>query len=357
MKLQELIDNCIPMYQSGMSFYLRSAPGRGKTTTVESIPAMLSKGLGKNMGFVLINGGCFTITDATGYLVPTEVEGTMHSVFTKPFWWWTTEGKPLEAYDGGIIFIDEEDKMGVDEKKIIGEGKLSGRLASHKLPPGWVIWSAGNRAEDRSGGTRTLDHLINRHTELNVQDDIDGWTDWCAHNSVWAPVIAFGNAHPNIVFDSAVPEKQGPWCTPRSIVRTGQLLERMLTPGSKMTPFAQELVYGGIGEAAGRQFITYVELGYDLPTYEEIIAKPGTIAVPDKMASQMLLVYQLAMKVTKKDASPVIEFLKRPEMGKEFAVTFVKLAVKRDYTLYTDKTMQEWVKDNSALVSAITRRK
>ena len=356
MKLKELTDNCVDMYNSRMSFFFKSGPGRGKTTTVLCVPALISKALNKNIGMVIINGGCFTLTDATGYLVPHEVDGVMHSEFTRPFWWRTTEGKFLEEYDGGIIFIDEEDKMGVDEKKIIGEGKLSGRLASHTLPPGWVIWSAGNRAEDRSGSTKTLDHLINRHIELDVQDDIEGWTEWCTQNSVWAPVVAFGNAHPDIVFSSKVPDKQGPWCTPRSIVRTGQLLERMVGE-AEMNGFSQELIYGGIGEAAGRQFITFIKLGYDLPSYEDIVHAPQRVKVPKDMASQMLLTYQLAMRVEKKDLPAVVSFMQRDEMGKEFGVTFVKAAINRAPMLMADKALQDWAVGNNSLLSAITRRK
>jgi hypothetical protein len=51
-------------------------------------------------------------------------------VFSDPFFWRTDDGKRLEEYDGGIIFVDELDKMDTDVKKCIGEAALSGRSGS-----------------------------------------------------------------------------------------------------------------------------------------------------------------------------------------------------------------------------------
>ena len=90
----------------------------------------------------------------------------------------TTEGKLLSEYDGGIILVDEADKLGMDEKKIVGEAALSKILGSHKFPPGWVVVFAANRMSDRSGSTRELDHLINRRIKIEITDDVESWVEW-----------------------------------------------------------------------------------------------------------------------------------------------------------------------------------
>jgi hypothetical protein len=80
------------------------------------------------------------------------------------------------------LFVDEADKMETDAKEIVGEGCLSGRFGPHQLPPGWIVWMAGNRAGDRSGSTKELVHLINRRREIDVTDDLESLLNWMNEN-------------------------------------------------------------------------------------------------------------------------------------------------------------------------------
>jgi len=148
MNLNEVIRRMPAWYIAGVNSqhgdpmkcaYLTSAPGRGKTTTLARAPDILSKRLNKKIGLVIINGPLLTPADSIGYLMPKHSKSVTgqditESVYTSPFWWRTAEGKRLEEYDGGIILVDEADKMDSDVKKVIGEAALSGRLGPHVLP-------------------------------------------------------------------------------------------------------------------------------------------------------------------------------------------------------------------------------
>src|SRR5690606_22319659 len=120
-------------YEAGLSIYLKSAPGRGKTDTISRGPDIIGKKLGKNLGLVVINGPLLTPGDAVGYLVPKHEGSRAESIYTDPFWFKTPQGRRLDEYDGGIIFVDEMDKTDTDVKKVIGEAALSGRLGPHRL--------------------------------------------------------------------------------------------------------------------------------------------------------------------------------------------------------------------------------
>src|SRR6478736_3371071 len=91
-------------YRAKTSVYLRSGPGIGKTSIIMSSVPQLATQFKKNIGIVVLNGGNLTVMDMMGYLVPKERNGVSISEFTKPFWWFTEEGKALTDYDGGIIF-------------------------------------------------------------------------------------------------------------------------------------------------------------------------------------------------------------------------------------------------------------
>jgi hypothetical protein len=341
----------------GPSFYLTSKPGRGKSSVLREAPRLLEKAFGDgNYGFVCLNGACLTLATASGYLWPVEgAAGATYSRFTRPDWWMTKENKPLEDYVGGVILIDEEDKLGLDEKKIVGEAALSKRFASHQLPDGWVVWFAGNGSGDRSGSTKKFDHLINRRNEIKIDDDIVSWLDWARTKGSCLPeTMVFAEENPHIVFQDA-PEVQGPWCTPRSLSQQDIYLRGLMgvfgTDMIPIDPTTIEEVAGGIGSGAAAQLFNTIRLGQELPSYQEILANAGTIRVPVKPDAMRLAAYKMAAQVKAEEAKQVITYIGR--FPDEFQVIFAKMAVSRHKALVVQKDFAAWCGKNSGLLAVL----
>jgi len=358
MKLDTVLEQAPGWFEAGLSVYLKSPPGIGKSETIGAVPAILSKKLNKNIGFVLINGPLLSPGDAVGYLMPKHMpDGRIESQYSEPFWFRTIDGKHLSEFDGGIIFIDEEDKADTDVKKVIGEAKLSGRLGPHVIPKGWVVWGAGNRSEDRSGSTKELDHLINRRVEVDVTADLEAWTKWAFTHQVTPLTVAFANANPELVLNSKVPAKQGPWCTPRSLVAVDRYIAiRTRQNGGEIPddPTTIEEVSGMIGGASA-QFFAHVKLEQEMPKYEKIVADPTKAKLPSKPDAQMLVCYSLAHRVKAADIGNVITYIER--MSPEFSVTFAKAATTRDNSLVMAPAMSKWCQKNASLMAAISEHK
>lgn len=354
MNLDTFLQRSPGYYKARKCVYLKSPPGRGKTTTILASIPRISKATGKNLGIVVINGPLLTPADAVGYLVPKHLEGGRTvSVYTDPFWWVTEEGKRLEEYDGGVIFVDEADKMDVDVKKVIGEMALSGRCGPHRLPPGWVTWMAGNRSQDRSGSTKELDHLINRRVELDVTDDLMGWEKWCLQNGVHPTIVAFGMQNPQIVFSETLPDRQGPWCTPRSLVAAGELLLAQSEDGKTIPTddSAVEDAAGAIGQAAAAQLFATIRLESELPSIESIMANPDKAKLPSAPDAQMLVAYKLAAMATEQTLTPVIKYIER--LPADFSMTFAKALCTRNPMFAARPAMLDWSKRNSAIMAAM----
>jgi len=371
MKLADFI-NRIPMYyqmsaeDDGLSVHLEGGPGRGKTSAMRKAPALteakfpeLAK---KGVGLVIVNGTNVSLTTMTGYLWPVEIDGVAHSRFTKPDWWCKTYnskgefvGLPLEAFDAGYIFVDEADKMPLDEKKILGDARLSKIFASHRLPPGWVVWSAGNRAKDRAGSTKEFDHDINRQMRLNISDDLQGLAAFMREIGCLPEVIHFAEEHPEIVFPDGPPEVQGPFCTPRSLCAADAKLQGQMeyegTSEIPMDPTTVEELNGIIGAGAAAQLAVSIKLGQELPSYEEIIKAPKTIRIPTRADARGLACMKLARQVEAKDAPAVIDYVTR--LGDEFAVIFAKDAIARDRKFVNLPAFRAWAMKNASLVSII----
>lgn len=360
MTLNEVYERIPIWYDTGLAYQLESMPGRGKTTTVERAPALLSKLLGKNIGFVYINAGLCTPMHFMGFGVPRHFDASetskAHSLmaFTRPFFWITREGKFLEEYDGGIIFIDEYDKAPVDVKPMLGELANSGQSGPHILPNGWVVWLASNRVEDKSGSTREPYHAANRKTLIPVTDDVQSLLDWCDDNDVSPFTKVFIKENPQVVFLEKVPDKPGPYCTPRSLIAADKHLRsvmkftKRLDDGLTMTEVA-----GRIGMEAASQYFVMIKLNMEMPSYEEIIANPKTVKCPSKPDAQMLVCYTLASRVTAQDAAAVLTYIER--MPKDFAATFARAAVKRDYKLVMAPAFNKWAMANAQLMNIINK--
>lgn len=348
-------------YKSSSAIYIKSPPGRGKSTIINEGVPVIGKKLGMSLGLSYVNCTLLTPADTVGYLVPTKREGAdgkqhIDSKFTSPFWWVTQEGKRLEEYDGGIIFLDEMDKADQDVKKVLGEMMLSGSCGPHTLPKGWVVWAAGNRAVDRSGSTRELDHLINRRKEIELTDDIQSLEAWMSKSGVAPEIIAFAAGNPEVVFQEK-PKEQQPWCTPRSLVMAGQDLEvfrdeRGLLPED---PLAIEETSGRIGTAASSALFAMIRLSHEMPDFADICRLPDKVKVPTKPDAQMLVAYNLAHRVDASTLDPVIIYMQR--MPKEFAITFAKSAIRRSPMLVIEDAMERWAEQNGTLMSAIVNVK
>jgi hypothetical protein len=76
------------------------------------------------------------------------------------------------------------------------------------------------------------------------------------------------------------------------------------------------------------------------------------VKVAEKPDAQMLVVYNLAHRVTAATMEPVIEYIER--MPKEFAATFAKAACKRDPNLVINPAMRKWSSTNASLMAALT---
>ena len=345
-------------YEARSPIYLRSAPGIGKTSIIEDAIPELSKMFNRNLGMVPLNGGDMNVADTVGYLMPRDRDGLFTSEFSLPFWWFTREGKPLTDYDGGFIFFDEIDKAPLDVKKIAGALMWNGRCGPHYLPPGWQVWAAGNRLEDRSGSTKELDHLINRRYEINVTPHLQSWKDWAFTHDVHPTFIAYAEKHSGLIFNAEVPEKQQPWPTPRSFVKLAHDLASFAKRrGSNKIPddsLVQEFAAGIVGHGLVASLFSYITLGNELPSFDDIIKSPEKTRVPSRADAQMIVVYELAARVEEDMMDPVVTYVER--FPKEFSVSFAKAACRRDPDLLNTPAITRWCATNHSLMTAISDR-
>ena len=358
MHFNQLSNKFRSLLDSGISIELISSPGLGKSTFVDDQIAIQSKADGFEWGSSKLFLATQTPPDLLGYIMKGDMQ-TANGVIpvstpTLPGWMITSTGKPVWEYKRGVLLLDEYGQGEADVKRASAELLLNRQLGPWKLPPGWSVVACSNRSSDRSGVTKSFDFVINRRLEINITPDLQSFEDWAFEAGVHPLFITFANQNPQIVFEGKVPEKQGPWCTPRSLVMLERLFKGLSPDGGETMPDdaeASELAAGMIGEAATAQLITFIRLGNEMPKFEQIVKNPKDVKLPDRPDARMLVTYNLASRVTKATAAPVVQYMER--MPKEFAVTFCKSAVKREPKLVFEPAFSDWAKKNATLLTAL----
>jgi hypothetical protein len=358
---------------ANITVQIMSAPGIGKSEGTNQAVAEYNKAepatrtyMGKSLpkwGITTVMLATYTPSDVLGYLIPGKQvvndKEVRISEFTMPPWMISDEGIPMNEYDRGVVFVDEWDKADPDVKRAFAEVLLNRRAGKWQLHKGIGVVVASNRSQDRSGSTKEFDFIINRRAEIHIQPDVKAWEDWAVRTGVNPLFITFALKNPGIVFEGKVPEKQGPFCTPRSLVMASKLLEGKFDKSGALPlgdeaeeAMISEMVSGLIGSAPTNHLLTWCKLKTEVPDFDDIVKDPAGTEIPPKPDAKMLIAYECAHRCTIENAEKVVDYALR--LPKEFQVTFGAAAIKRNHRLLAAKGMKDkFIPKNAALINLI----
>lgn len=195
----------------------------------------------------------------------------------------------------GIILIDELMQATADVQKVLADllDPAERTVGGWAIPDGWIVCFTGNRTSDKSGATRMLSHLLNRCAVFELQFDVKGWADWAADNGVNPLAIDCALAYADDgFFADCVPTEDGPFCTPRSLVRAAQHLtaftESAEFDGIDLPSYVESLLAANIGDRAAGMLSRHIAMADQVPTARDIFADPTGANVPDATGYQLL---------------------------------------------------------------------
>ena len=321
---------------------LESGPGMGKSEMVPQLAAHMGEKMGETFGCKEVFLNSKESVDMGGFGLPDEDpnDGAKIMTFTCAFW----VPKASEPKNG-FFFLDEFRQSPHDVQKPSAELLLNGKVNESELPIGWMVIGASNREKDRSGVQRELMFVTNRRCLIQITPDLDSWVDWAERKGDihWA-AIAFAKYKPGLIFKDEVPDKGGPFCTPRSFVKMQYLIDDL--PMDLFTEFAA----GYIGEGTAAEFTSYLRVVEELPEFDEIVNDPKGCKLPDRDRpdAQFATMQMIAHRVDGDTAAPAFNYLKR--MPDEFQVAGLKATLKRQPQVLNNKDFAKWIKDNKSLV-------
>ena len=347
MNITQAIDLMVETFfiqqQTGERFAIElvSGPGLGKSAAVYQAAEKIAKRLGKPLTVKPFFLTTVEPPDVRGFGLPgKDQDGTAIMQFTKAPWM-----PRVGDSEFGIVFLDEFGQANPDVAKPAAELFHSGRVGESHLPISYMVIAASNRESDRSGVGRSLAFIDNRKMRVLVKPDLEAFLDWGEKQGIHHAALSFAKAHPAQVFKDAVPEKPGPFCTPRTLVKVSFLLDHL--PRDMFL----EAAAGYIGEGTAAEFMTHMNVVDALPKWEDIVAEPEKAKLPenrpDATYAAMMLV---SNRVEAHTAKPAFLYLKR--MGKEYQVAGLKKVLKRCPTMIQTPDFAAWLRENKELVYA-----
>lgn len=323
-------------------------PGIAKTAFVREAAKALTMRVGAHVEVREMHLASMSEVDVRGFLVP---QGDK-SVFTKPEFW-----AAVEANTHGILFLDEFPQATHEVQKAVAPLILEGRIGEYQLPPGWSVMLAGNGLDDGAGANSLLSHVINRVCMVQVKaPDVDVWCTWAAANNLPFELVAFAKYRPNVVFDGEIPAAPDtPYCTPRSLHMLGDIANHY--PGGIRAMVEEKagmaIMNGQIGEGPAGELSALVRTAINLPSYEQVVAKPDDTLIPTKPDSAYAMIMLVAVRAQLEHADQVLHYLSR--FPANYSITGVVSLVRRDRRFAMSQKMREYVVANKELLKKFNR--
>jgi hypothetical protein len=367
MELSRIIE-LLPHYiAAGVCVEIRGRSGIGKTDMVRQFVFDQNRRSGRSWGVGAHFAATWTPPDVTGYLMPRTVKVTMPdgsiqeqtiSEWSAPVWLRADPGQAstwLNDFDVPVLVFEEFDKANPEVKKAAAPVILYGGVGGWYLKRGAARIILSNHADDgRQGSTKEFDFVINRKILLHATQTVAAWLDWADRNSIHPMFKAFAEQHPVVVFSGDLPEKQGPYCTPRSLMMLESVAKNgLITPDGALThpDDFTEVANGAIGAPAARDLVTFLKFKDDIPDWSEIVRSPGKAKVSSNAGAQLMSAHFAAYNVDEQTIEQGVTYVKR--LRPEFHITFAKAATRRNFRLVNTKPFAKWTNDQPQLVALI----
>ncbi|MGL4497873.1 MAG: AAA family ATPase, partial [Planktothrix sp.] len=189
--LNRLIKHKLPI-----STMIWGPPGIGKSSIVEQVSRR------HKLDFVDVRLSQLAPTDLRG--LPVAENGISK--------WYPPEFLPQKGQ--GILFLDELNMAPPAMQGMAQQLILDRRVGSYEVPPGWYIWAAGNRKEDRAAVFDMPSPLANRFLHLEVQPDFDSFKTYAVTKKIHEQIIAFLSFRTPLLHQPNY--HQSAWPSPRS---------------------------------------------------------------------------------------------------------------------------------------------
>lgn len=234
-------------------------------------------------------------TDLGGipYPVDQEFEGQVRKVLTylanSLLPWADLYGDDYES----VLFFDEVDRTSIDVLNVALQLLLDRGVNGRKLARRTHICCAGNGITDT--GTTELTsaaatRLVHFYVDTNGPKALDHWVDWANRSGIDPALVGYARFRPNIFGGPAHQYIEQQKANPRTFTWAAAALD-VLSKTQLAPEVGDAIVFGLVGQAAGREYVAYRQVLSKCPTFEKVVKDPAAAPLPPQ--DQVGILYAL----------------------------------------------------------------
>ena len=194
----------------------------------------------------------------------------------------------------GILFLDEITSAAPTVSAAAYQLILDRALGNYEVPPGWVIFAAGNRQGDRGVTYSMPAPLANRFSHFEVETHLDDWVAWAYGHGLDQRLIGFLRFRPELLFDFNPAHNPVAFPSPRS----WEFAHRALAKFGDHPTLLLGALQACVGPAAGIELKAFVENLGNLPDIDAI-ANGGAATVPKETDLQYAVASALVARAVR----------------------------------------------------------
>lgn len=327
-EIKDLIKDTL---SAGLVPFVTSAPGLGKSDIVRSIASEF------NLELIDVRLSQMDASDICGY---PQIQGNK-MVFV-PSNLFPIEGDPLpKGKDGFLLFLDEMNSAPLSVQAASFKLVLDRMIGNHKLHKNVAIVAAGNRASDKGIVNRLSTPMQSRMVHFNLIPNSNHWIEWGEENGVDHRIISFIQFRPELLHNFNPSHDDNTFSCPR----TWHFLSKIIKNWKKIETSKLPIITGTVGNGAGMEFMGYLEVVNDLPTFESIVKNPLKTPISDEGAVKYAITGLLSTNVTEATMEPVFQFIER--LPGEFQVLTIQSIKRKHKDLSRHEIINKWIRNNA----------
>lgn len=334
MKSSELVKCLGKCLKANIVPFIQGAPGVGKSAIVRQAAEAT------NLEMIDVRLAQCDVTDLNGFPKLTGDKATFVPMDVFPL-----ESDPLpEGKKGWLLFLDELNSANKSIQACAYKLILDRMVGQHKLHPNVYIIAAGNREEDGAVVNPLSTALRSRMVNVTLDVDVETWLNWAESNNVDFRVLSFIKANGVKALHDFNPDKidQAYPCP-----RTWEMMDKLLKSIEPRTENDYlELFMGTIGGTAA-EFLAYIEVVDELPTFDEIMNKKYKDPRGLKPGTKYLITYytlQLLKQLkSNEECECMLDYVGK--LDREYLPVFFSKALNYNVKMTSYKSFQESMRE------------
>lgn len=324
--------------------FITSSGGVGKSSIVKQVAEEL------DLHLIDIRLSQVNVYDLLGY--PKDINNKMEYL---PIGELILEGEEIPNNKSGVlIFLDELNQADKYTQGAAFKLLLDRQIGKYNLHPNTRIIGAGNRIQDQSIVNKLISPMKTRLTHIEMYVNNKEFLNYVKEQvdlGEWDSLLyAFLNFKPEHInnFDPQV--ESVTYSVPRSL----HMLSKQIKAGllDLDVDIYTPIICGIIGDSAGADFVSFLEVFKDLPTIQQIESNPLITPVPEGIGAKWALGVHLSRHLTKANKDAIIDYCARiPE--RDLQVVVFSLLAMKDRTLMSDKKVQSIIIQTQKQIAGI----